>query len=630
MTGKTKRQYGLWDSPISPISLARGISFSDIAWDESGALIWREGRSDRGVLVVRPPDGQALRDLNSDYSIRARVGYGGGDFSVKRGMVFFAEADSGRLYRQPLESGSAHPITPAFGNAASPTPSPDGRWVVFVHTYEEQDHLAIVDAEGQMWPDKLVSGEDFYMQPTWSPDSSRLAWVAWNHPNMPWDGTFLRTARVVLEKAGLPGLDKIEQLAGGEEISVFQPSFSPDGRWLAYISDESGWWQLYLYDLNKGEHRQMTHEQAEHGAPAWMQGIRTYTFSADGKDIFFIRNKQGFNSLWKIDAATGTEKLLGLDEQYTALDQIDLSGTNGQLALIASGLSVPTRVITYQTEAETRVIQRSTAEDLSWETYSIGEAIEWLGLDGLTAYGIFYPPHNPAFEGHGKPPLIIHIHGGPTSQVKAAFNPRAQFFTSRGYAFLEVNYRGSTGYGRAYRNMLRGCWGSFDVEDAVSGARTLVEKGRVDGSRLVIMGGSAGGFTVLKALEDYPNFFKAGICLYGVSNQFNLAAETHKFEARYTDTLLGPLPEAADLYRECSPIFFADKIKDPIAIFQGEIDTVVPRSQSDTVVDSLQRRGVPHEYHLYPGEGHGFRKTETIEAYYKSVDKFLKQHVIFA
>jgi dipeptidyl aminopeptidase/acylaminoacyl peptidase len=251
-------------------------------------------------------------------------------------------------------------------------------------------------------------------------------------------------------------------------------------------------------------------------------------------------------------------------------------------------------------------------------------------MDGEQVHGLFFPPHNPAFEGSGVPPLIVTIHGGPTSQVKANFNPRAQFFATRGYAVLEVNYRGSTGYGRPYWEALNGMWGVYDVEDAVSGVRHLADQGLVDGSRAVIMGGSAGGFTVLQALVDHPGFFTAAVCLYGVSNQFTLAAETHKFEARYSDKLLGPLPEAADLYRQRSPIFHADRIQDPVIVFQGEDDQVVPRAQSDEIVASLERRGVPHEYHLYPGEGHGFRKTETIEHYYNAVDRFLKQYVIFA
>ncbi len=298
---------------------------------------------------------------------------------------------------------------------------------------------------------------------------------------------------------------------------------------------------------------------------------------------------------------------------------------------VASGDRTPPRVITYQPGQGVQVIQRGTPEDVSSEAYSPVEAISWQSLDGETAYGLFYPAHNPRFKGPGgNPPLIVSIHGGPTSQARASFNPRAQFFATRGYAVLEVNYRGSTGYGREYWRALNGNWGIYDVEDAVSGARHLASIGKADGERLVIMGGSAGGFTVLQALEDYPGTFRAGVCAYGVANQFTLVADTHKFEERYSDSLLGPLPEAADLYRERSPLFHSEKIQDAIIVFQGEEDQVVPQAQSDEIVASLERQGVPHEYHLYPGEGHGFRKTETIENYYQAVVRFLQQHVIYA
>ena len=251
-------------------------------------------------------------------------------------------------------------------------------------------------------------------------------------------------------------------------------------------------------------------------------------------------------------------------------------------------------------------------------------------MDGEPTFGLYYAPQNEAFEGIGLPPLVVLVHGGPTSQRVASFNGGAQFFTSRGYAVLDVNYRGSTGYGREFRNKLRGSWGVYDVQDSVSGVRALIDQKLVDPARIIIMGGSAGGFTVLKALEDYPGFFKAGICLYGVSNQFTFAAETHKFEAQYDDYLLGTLPQAAEIYRKRSPLFYVERIRDPMIIFQGEEDKVVPRAQSDEVVASLERRGIPHEYHLYPGEGHGFRKTETIEHMYKAIDKFLQQYVIYA
>lgn len=626
---KIQKQFGLWDSPITPLSLSRGIKFSDVAWDQDGTLVWLERHSERGVLVVQPDDRGAMRDLNSEYSVRARVGYGGGDFTVGHGNVFFVEANSGRIYRQSHKSGVARPVTPAFGHAASPVLSPDGRWLVFVHTYEGEDSLGIVDAEGTSWPRKLVSGNDFYMQPVWHPDGDRVAWIAWDHPNMPWDGTFLHLGSLNLDGDSLPGLENVATVTGGENASIFQPEFSPDGRALAYVSDVSGWWQIYLYDLDNGAHRQLTFAQAEHGLPGWVQGLRTYGFSPDGKHLYFLRNQESFDSLWQIDLDSGVEHRLALNEAYAGLGQIAVSPVNGTLALLASGGKQPPHVITYLRADSERVLRRGTSEELPLSAYSQPDPIQWAGLDGEKVYGLYYPPHNEHFEGIGSPPLIVHIHGGPTDQVRNVFNASAQFFTSRGYGFLEVNHRGSTGYGRSYRNMLRGNWGIHDVQDAVSGARHLVERGLVDGARLVIMGGSAGGFTVLKALEDFPGMFKAGICRYGVSNLFTLAAETHKFEARYNDTLLGPLPEAAHVYYERSPIFFVDKIQDTLAVFHGGEDTVVPVKQSDEVVASLRRRGVPHEYHVYPGEGHGFRKSETIEHFYKTAEKFLRQYVIF-
>jgi len=629
---RIKRQYGLWDSPISSRSLGRGLNFRDVQWDQSGSLVWLENRSDRGVLMVQPAEGGAARELNSEYSVRARVGYGGGDFYAGNGWVYFAEAKSGRLYRQPIDSGTAKPVTPAFGNSASPKLSPDGKWLLFVRTYEDQDTLEIVDAAGEQWPQKLVSGEDFYMQPVWSPSGDKIAWIAWDHPNMPWDGTYLRSGKLSFDVVGYPLLKEVVTLAGDDKTSIFQPEFSPDGRYLAYVSDQSGWWQIYLRDLENGEVRQVTKASAEHGVPGWAQGMRTYGFSSDGKQIYFTRNNQGIISLWQYDLASAEEEQLLKDEAYSFMDQI--SPGPGGIAMIASGGNVPSRLITYTPAVEkgigaVSVIRRGTSEELPGEAYSQPEPIEWKGMDDGTAYGLFYSPNNMGFEGIGKPPLVVAVHGCPTGQAKTDFDPRSQYLTSRGYAVLDVNYRGSAGFGREYRNKLQGNWGIFDVQDSVSGAQFLVDQGRVDAKRIVIMGGSAGGFTVLKALEDYPGFFTAGICLFGVSNQFTLAANTHKFETHYSVSLIGPLPEASDLYRERSPIFFVDQIKDPIAVFQGEDDVVVPRAQSDEVVASLERRGIPHVYHVYPGEGHGFRKSETIEHFFNEVEKFLTQYVIF-
>jgi dipeptidyl aminopeptidase/acylaminoacyl peptidase len=666
MTEKTIRPFGLWPSPIQPAVLAQSLRLSDVAWDSDGeTLVWLEGRSDRGVLVCAPPE-QAPRDLTETLSVRAMVGYGGGDLGVGRGYAYFV-AQEGRLYRQSLTGGQAQSITPQFGHMASPVPSPDGKWVVFVHTYEGVDGLAIVDAEGKAWPQKLAYGDDFYMQPCWHPDGTRLAWVSWTHPHMPWDSTMLKVATLGLtthtDGEGLPIAVEVNTLVDKPDVAIFQPQFSPDGRALAYISDESGWGNLYLYDLETNAHRLLTSDPVEVARPAWAQGLRTYGFSPDGQRIYYLRNEAGFIRLWEVtcvgtmpgagDAATEKARpVSGPLSSYTELAQIAVAPRRGSLAFIASSSTVSPRVISAVPggDAPVHIHRRSSGESIRQADLSTPRPVHWTvakahavastaqdpsgtgdGMAvGLTAHGLYYPPASSQFSGQGLPPAVINIHGGPTGQSTAGYNARAQFFATRGYAYLEVNYRGSTGYGKPYMAALRGQWGILDVEDAIGGARYLVDARLADPERLVIMGGSAGGYTVLKTLVDHPGFFKAAICLYGVSNMFTLAADTHKFEERYLDSMLGPLPQASRMYRDRSPIFNAERIVDPIAIFQGEIDRVVPKAQSEAIVASLRQRGVAHEYHLYEGEGHGWRKRETIEQFYQAVDSFLKRHVIFA
>jgi dipeptidyl aminopeptidase/acylaminoacyl peptidase len=629
--------YGMWSSQISPASLASSGDIANMAWVADGSLVWKERRRGRDVLVVQPADGQAARDLNAEFAVGGKVGYGGGAFCVGDEQVIFVEADSGRLYRQPLQGGLPQPLTPAFGGAAAPTVSPDGRWILYIHTYEGQDCLAIIDQEGQFWPQRLAFGADFYMQPAWHPDGKMIAWVEWDHPNMPWDGTRLQVASLKAEADGMPNLAEVRTIAGGDEIAIFQPQFSADGRFLVYASDRSGWWQLYCYDLLSGERRQITDAPAEHALPAWIQGMLTFDLTPDGRRVIFLRNQGGWVSLWQANLDDGGEIKVPLSDEYTYLMQPRISPDGARVALIASGSSVPVRLISVTLpEAKTQpsvtlhVLRRTNSEEIPSQAYATPQSLQWAGLDGGDVYGLFYPPTNPAFESLGKPPLIVIVHGGPTDQNFVSFDLEVQFFTSRGYAVLLPNFRGSSGYGRVYRNALRGNWGIYDVQDSVSGARSLVDQERVDAERMVILGGSAGGFAVLKILEDYPGLFKAGVCRYAVANQFQLAIDMHKFEAHYSDRLIGPLPEAASLYRERSPIFFADRIQVPLAVFQGDEDRVVPRHQSDELVKILERQGIPHVYHVYPAEGHGFRKPETIQHYYRTVEAFLRQHVIFA
>ncbi len=616
---KRSLPYGLWPSPFSPAQMAAGLRLGDPTWDTDGqTLVWLEGRSDKGVLVAQGPGDGAPRDLTADRSVRARVGYGGGDFTVHAGFVY-SSAD-GRLFRQPLSGGPARSITPAFGDVAAPSVSPDGGRLAFVHSYERQDAIAVVDSAGDTWPRRVVHGEDFYMQPAWHPDGRRLAYVCWNHPHMPWDGTWVRIVDV--------DSGEVTKIAGGEQ-AVLQPAFSPDGRLLAYASDATGWWNLYLHDLASGTVHQLTrHNDAEAGGrTAWSQGLRTLAWAPDGKSLLYLLDRQGVSSLIRV-GLDGDEVAVALPE-YTSLAQLAVAPRGDRVALVASSSRIPPRIVVLD-GGRASILRRSAPETVPAAALAPAQPLSWPTADGSTVYGLYYAPVSPECVSPGLPPAVILVHGGPTGQSVAAWSPNAQFFATRGYAVLDVNYRGSSGYGRHYRDALRGTWGIYDVEDAVSGGRHLAGQGLADGSRLVIMGGSAGGYTVLRALTTRPGAFKAGVCLYGVSNLFTLAAETHKFEERYLDSMIGPLPEEAARYRERSPIFAADRIVDPIAVYQGEVDVVVPKNQADTIVESLRRRGVPHEYTVYAGEGHGWRRAETIDAFYRSVDAFLRQYVIFA
>jgi len=548
---------------------------------------------------------------------------------VGQGHVYFVDAASGRLQRQSLAGGVPRPITPAFGAAAAPVLSPDGRWLLYVHSYEEEDCVAVVDAGGAQWPQRLVGGRDFFMWPCWHPDGRQIAYVAWDHPNMPWDGTTLHLAELDLSGAG-PVVAASHQIAGGAATSIFQPAFSPDGRYLAYVSDADGWWHIYLYDLAAQSHRRLTEGAAEHGQAAWVQGVRTLSWSRDGQRLYFLRNEGGARRVCVQPVDGGPCQVLSDGEGYTWFEQPAASPSSDALVGIASSPTVPPRVMLAGGE-RSRVLRRSAGELLPAAQLASALPVTWSAEGGGSIYGVLFLPPGYVPGGSGpRPPAILAIHGGPTGQTPLTYNDEAQFFATRGYVVLAVNYRGSTGYGRAYTQALREQWGVLDVADVISGARYLGAAGIADPARLVITGGSAGGYTVLEALCQAPELFRAGICRYGVSNLFTLAADTHKFEAHYLDSLVGPLPEAAARYRERSPIFHAERINTPLAVFQGADDKVVPPEQSEAIVAALRRRGVPHIYQLFPGEGHGWRRAGTIEAYYKAVEAFLRQYVIFA
>jgi dipeptidyl aminopeptidase/acylaminoacyl peptidase len=618
-----KKPYGLWDSPISAAALSQRVGLEDMAWDSDGeTLVWVESRSSQSGLVVQTP-GDARREITEPYKVRGGVGYGGGELSVAHGTIFFTEA-GGRLYTRSVTGGKAHALTPPFGTAASPVLSPDDRWVLYVFSDGKDDLIALADAQGREWPLQIGRGADFYMQPAWHPSGEQIAWIEWDHPNMPWDGTRVKLARLA---GSPPHLVDEKVVGGGPETAAGQPIFSPDGRWLAFIESGEEWQNLILLDLASGERRiLLAGSDFDLMPPAWSQGNRSLGWSPDSHSLYSIRNARGQSSLWRIGLEGGDEQIHLAP--YTSFSQLAVS-TQGKLALIAAGPTTPTRLIVVE-NGNARIVARSDSELVPAAYIPAAQPLEWRGADGVLVYGVYYPPSNPDFSASGLPPAILNIHGGPTSAVSLRYNAEAAYFASRGYAYLEVNYRGSTGYGSAYRNALRQRWGDLDVEDAVSGGSALGTLGLAESSRLVIKGGSAGGYTVLNGLVRYPGRFKAGICLFGVSNLFTLDLDTHKFEAHYSASMVGQLPEAAGRYHAWSPVFHASQIRDPLYIFQGSDDKVVPPSQSEEIVAALQKTGVTHKYRLYPGEGHGFRKSENIADYLNETERFLMMQVLFA
>jgi len=622
IAGKQMCPYGNWPSSITSEWLGLRLRLEDLQWMPDGqGLIWVEGRSGQGMLVLQTLDDQR-RDLLEDQSARGGVLYGGGEFALCREWIYYIDHGH-QLFRCRLDGGGSQAIAPPFGSLAAPAISPDGRWVLYIYSDGEQDLLAVVDAEGIQWPFKLVQGADFYMQPVWSPDGRKIAWVEWDHPNMPWDSTGIMLARLAGDP---PAVIERKQIAGGEQENVTQPCFSPDGRWLSYITSRGEWDALMLYDIASGANRILLEgEQVLLSLPAWVQGVRSTAWSFTSERIFVIQHYAGRAKLLSVEVASGNISQIDT-RPYTWLRQISASPCSDELALIASSPQIPDRIIR-RDERGWHIVTRSEVRPLAREYFSSPQHMHWCSADGGKLHAFFFPPAHPQFAEQGAPPLIISIHGGPTHLVQLEFPREAAYFTSRGYAWLEVCYRGSLGFGQSYKAALNGRWGELELEDVVSAAGEVVRRGLADGLKLVLFGGSAGGLTVLNALAKYPSRFKAGVGLYPVTDMLDPGLVADKFESHYLVSLVGQLPEAASLYRQRSPLYHADQIQDPLAIFHGREDRIVPVGQSEQIAANLRSRGVPVLMQVYEGEGHGFRRAETLEDCYLQIERFLKEHL---
>ncbi|MEA3344925.1 MAG: S9 family peptidase [Chloroflexota bacterium] len=612
MTEPQVAPYGSWKSPITSDLIASAtIGLGQIALDGED-VYWIEMRPAEGgryVVVRRTPDGRRTEVTPSPFNARTRVHeYGGGAFVVVDGTVYFSNFADQRLYRQDTDA-QPQPITPEVDlrYADGVMDRRRGRIICVRedHTTGREVVNAIVslDLEDSDGGQVLVSGNDFYASPRLSPDGSRLAWLTWNHPNMPWDGTELWVGE--LEDDG--SLGQTERVAGGEDESIFQPEWSPDGV-LHFVSDRTGWWNLYRWRDERVE--PLAEMEAEFGKPQWVFGMSTYGFES-AERIICSYTQQGIWHLASLDTETG--ELKPIENPYSQIAQVRVAP--GRVLFLGGSSTEPTSVV--QLDLATReleVLRRSSEAEIDAGYLSSPQVIEFPTERGLTAHAFFYGPKNRdyAVPSDERPPLLVISHGGPTSATSTALSLGIQYWTSRGIAVLDVNYGGSTGYGREYRQRLDGQWGVVDVDDCVNGARYLVERGEVDGDRLIIRGGSAGGYTTLCALT-FRDIFDAGASYYGVSDLEALTKETHKFESRYLDRMVGPYPERRDLYRERSPIHFTEHLSCPVIFFQGLEDRIVPPNQAELMAEALREKGMPVAHLAFEGEQHGFRRAENIK-----------------
>jgi dipeptidyl aminopeptidase/acylaminoacyl peptidase len=618
--------YGSWRSPISPADVARGgRRLGGAALAADGAVWWAEGRpaeGGRSALMRRPAGGEPEEVTPAGANVRTRVHeYGGGAWKLLGPeLVVYTDFADQRLYR--LEPGgepvaiTPEPDRPAGLRYADFEPTPDGRTIFCVREVhddgpEPENEIVELSLDGSMHTAVVAAGRDFYSSPRVSPDGLWLCFLCWDHPNMPWDGTELWVTPAHDPDGGRP-------LAGGAKESIFAPAWDSQDR-LRFVSDGDGWWNLYRTVADLGAPaadrdlppiEQLSAERADLGYPQWVFGMQTHVELEDGT-LVVVRTEDATERLFALDGGGGALRDLGLP--YTSFGAPALAARGGRVAFTAASPTSKAQVLVLDVAAGTVESVRSAADDtVDPALVSEPRAIEFASGDGDTAHAFYYPPTNAGFVGPDdeRPPLIVVSHGGPTAHVTPALDSEFLFWTSRGIGIVDVNYRGSTGFGRAYRDKLQGTWGVVDTEDCVAAATHLAEIGEVDGRRLAIRGGSAGGYATLCALVFHDEF-AAGASYYGVADTETLARDTHKFESRYLDGLIGPYPERADLYRERSPIHFVERLSAPVILFQGLEDEIVPPNQAEAMIAAMAANGIPHAYLAFEGEQHGFRRSET-------------------
>ena len=614
--------FGSWPSPLTPQKILSDFRLIDAQWTPDGnALAWAESRGEDTFFHILESDG-SLRRFPLSMPLKGGLFYGGGEFCAGNSLITFCAADNS-IYALNRANGAMRALSPAFGRVSSPVLSPDERWLAYIHSDGENDLLAIVNTTGIAWPAQFMRGADFYTQPAWHPKREFFAWCEWNHPAMSW-----QNARVKFGQTGGMQVRLFdERLISSPDVPASQPLFSPDRKSLAFITRNGNWDDLVILDLKNNLKKVAVHGDGYHlTQPIWVQGQRTYGWGKNSKAIFYLRYFGGESSLWFTDIASGTHTRIE-SEPWRWLTNLSVNIRTNAISVLASSCSVPKQLVVFE-KGVSRILA-SEAEPAFFAPFAAeAQSIHFRPDAGFERQLWFHAPNNPRASWQGKPPLLLMAHGGPTSSYNASFSPEVLYFTSRGYAVARLNYRGSATFGYAYQDALQSSWGKVDVEDLLSAADALDAAGLVDGDHIALFGSSAGGFTVLNAIIRAPQRFKAAICSFPVADAITDAIQTHKFEHFYNSYLIGDLKRDFNTFSERSPLYHTNAIQTPLALFHGENDPVVAPQQSMRMAEALRSNGVPVILKIYPAEGHGFKRTDTLLDYYQQVETFLRQYLV--
>jgi len=608
--------FGSWESSISAkIAAESGITFEDLRVSKN-KLVWLEGRpyeDGRYVTVGRDINGNTNDLIPIGYNVRNAVHeYGGASYAIHDDLLIFVNWDDQRLYkvvdRSKPQAMTNCPNIPRGERYSDLSITPDGKWLFCVNEShigkgEPENKIVAISLENPNVSYDVVQGRDFYSSPRISSDGTKLCWLEWDHPNMPWDGCELHVADLQCNERASIKREII--VSGGSNESILQPEWAPTGG-LYFITDISGWWNLSVW--NGDDIKNVLVETKDHGGPAWRFGFSTYSFLS--KNRVAMSSSNGLKGEVKI--IEKSNDVVSLEVPHTEITY--LVGDRDNLYYVGSSPGTLPEIVRIKLDGSIKTIKKSSDIVFNEEFFSRPEQICFQTTENEVAYANYYPPTNPDFIGleNEKPPLLVLSHGGPTSSCTTALNlKQVQYFTSRGFAVVDVNYRGSTGFGKVYRDSLKGNWGVYDMDDCISAAHFLADKGLVDRARLIIKGGSAGGYTTINSLT-FRDDFAVGATYYGIADLSVFIGDTHKFESKYLESLIGPYSENKNLYYERSAINYTDQLSCPMIIFQGSEDKIVPPSQAEMISNALKKKFIPYSYILFEGEQHGFRKSDNI------------------